>query len=369
MSRRRTVGILGLALVTVGAGTSAAWSAGLLPVGVIAAGNEPAASPSASARSGQTAEIERRTLQVTSDLDGTLGYEGDTTIDALLPGTLTWLPSEGTVITRGKRLYEVDGKTDAVLMIGVRPAWRTLGPGVSDGADVRQLEQNLRKLGYGRKLEVDSHWTDRTTAAVKRWQRHVGLEADGVIDLGEVVFEPTTFRVTEQAAALGSRVGGGAPVLKGTTTKQVVTVSLEADHQDLIRKGDAVTVELPDGSTAPGHVSDVGRVAHAGERGNIPGETSPATIDVTVTLDDPSAAGSLDQAPVTVKVVTSAHENVLAVPVSALVALLEGGYAVELVEGNGSHRYVPVELGMFADGWVEVTGDGLQAGQKVVVAS
>ena len=67
-------------------------------------------------------------------------------------------------------------------------------------------------------------------------------------------------------------------------------------------------------------------------------------------------------------VVTDRREDVLAVPVNALVALLEGGYAVEVVEDDGSRRYVRVETGLFEDGLVEVSGDGLEAGDTVVSA-
>ena len=68
----------------------------------------------------------------------------------------------------------------------------------------------------------------------------------------------------------------------------------------------------------------------------------------------------------TVSVVTSAATGVLAVPVDALLALAEGGYAVER-GGRRRHReLVAVEIGAFADGWVEVTGD-LAEGDDVVV--
>ena len=62
------------------------------------------------------------------------------------------------------------------------------------------------------------------------------------------------------------------------------------------------------------------------------------------------------------------HDDVLAVPVSALVALLESGYAVEVVDDDGARRYVAVETDLFDDGWVEIRGDGLAAGMAVVVA-
>jgi peptidoglycan hydrolase-like protein with peptidoglycan-binding domain len=362
----RVAGLVGV-LVVVIAVIMAATNGRLLPAGQAVGSN--GAQPSAAAGV-KTAQVERRTLQVTADLEGTLGYDGEQKVGADLAGTLTWLPAEGSVIGRGGRLYEVDGSHRAVLLFGSKPAWRTLGPGVSNGSDVLALEQNLKAMGYARNgMTVDRHWSSATTAAVKRFQRAHGLTADGVLDLGEVVFLPQSLRVTDLPAALGTRVGGGAPVLGGTTLRRVVAISLEADRQDLLAADAEVTVELPDGSTTPARVSDVGRVAHAGEDTGIPGQTSPATIDVTVSLDDPKAAGSLDQAPVTVHVVTAAHENVLAVPVKALVALLEGGYAVEVQAADSSRRYVGVEIGLFQDGWVEVSGAGLQVGDHVVVAS
>ena len=61
-----------------------------------------------------------------------------------------------------------------------------------------------------------------------------------------------------------------------------------------------------------------------------------------------------------------AAEGVLAVPVEAVLALAEGGYAVEVDDGT-ARRLVGVELGVFADGMVEVTGE-LSPGDQVVVA-
>ena len=365
---KRLIRLAGVLVVLVVLVTVALAATGRLPVSQAAGAG--GTQPSASAAAVQTAQVERRTLQTTEDLDGTLGYAGEEKVGADLPGTLTWLPAEGTVIGRGGKLYEVDGSRRAILLLGARPAWRTLGPGVSNGADVLQLEQNLKAMGYARKgMTVDRHWTAATTAGVKRFQRAHGLKVDGILDLGEVVFLPQSLRVTDLAAALGARVGGGAPVLGGSTLRRVVAISLDADRQDLLAADAEVSVELPDGTTTPGRVSEVGRVAHAGEDTGVPGQTSPATIDVTVSLDDPKAAGALDQAPVTVHVVTAAHQNVMAVPVKALVALLEGGYAVEVQAADGSRHYVGVDLGLFQDGWVEVSGSDLDVGDHVVVAS
>jgi multidrug efflux pump subunit AcrA (membrane-fusion protein) len=60
--------------------------------------------------------------------------------------------------------------------------------------------------------------------------------------------------------------------------------------------------------------------------------------------------------------------GVLAVPVTALVALAEGGYAVEVSDpATNATQLVKVTTGLFAGGQVEVTGAGLHEGQRVVV--
>ena len=60
--------------------------------------------------------------------------------------------------------------------------------------------------------------------------------------------------------------------------------------------------------------------------------------------------------------------DVLAVPVSALLALAGGGYGVEVVAPSGAHHLVGVTTGLFAGGQVQVSGAGITAGTKVVVA-
>ncbi len=282
-------------------------------------------------------------------------------------GVATQLAAVGSTVQPGGVLYTLDGTIPVVLMAGDTPAWRTLQAGVSDGPDVKQLEEDLQTLGFASaSLQVDDHWDAETTAAVKRWQDALGVAATGVVQYGEVVFEPGALRVTAHTAALGATVQAGAAVLQATTTRRVVTVALDPALQTNVKQGDAVSVVLPDSSTTPGHVSNVGTVATASSGSGNPGSSSPPTINVEITLDDPAAAGDLDQAPVTVNITTATATNVLAVPVSALVALLEGGYAVQ-VDDNGQLHYVGVQLGLFASGWVQVTGSGLAEGQKVVV--
>ncbi len=284
-------------------------------------------------------------------------------------GTLTQLAAVGSVVRPGGVLYTLDGLHPVVLLDGQVPAWRDLEPGITDGPDVLELETNLEALGFAPSaMKVDAHWDDATTAAVKKWQASLHVPQTGAIPLGQVVFEPGELRITSRAAALGATLQQGTAVLTATSTQHVVSIALDPAPQTDVRAGDAVTVELPDGSTATGKVSEVGTVATAPSSQNqAPNESQAPTIDVTVTLDDPTAAGTLDQAPVTVDITTATASNVLAVPIPALVQLLEGGYAVQVDEAGTLH-YVPVTTGLFASGWVEVSGPGLREGQTIVVA-
>jgi HlyD family secretion protein len=200
---------------------------------------------------------------------------------------------------------------------------------------------------------------------VRDWQADRGLEETGAVDAGQVVFLPGQVRVGEHKASVGSGVQPGAPVLEVSSTTRVATVELPADDARIASVGDQVEVELPGGRTVKGRISEVGKVAKT-PAGTAEGEQADPTITVTIRVGGGRVTGDLDQAPVKVAFVKERKEDVLAVPVTALLALAEGGYAVELAEGGGT-RLVGVETGLFAGGKVEVRGSGLRQGQRVVV--
>ena len=350
-SRRRWLaGGAALAAVAAGAGV------------YVAAGSSPEGPPPAiSGAATTTAAVEQRDLVDRESVNGTLGYADRGTLAAGAGGTLTRLRPSGSTVRRGSWLYEVDGKRTGWLVYGRRPAWRDFTPYMDDGADVRQLEANLRALGY-EPGDVDGEWTWETTAAVKRFQKARDLEQDGSLTKGELTFRRGAVRLGEAKVQVGRPVQAGAELMEVTSTRREVKVDLEASRQDLARKGATVAVTLPDGRTARGRVSSVGSVAKEGEDGGDP------TVEVRVVLRGKAARrGGLDQAPVDVGFEHERAKNALTVPVTALVAQRGGGYAVE-VEENGRRRLVPVEPGLTADGMVAVEGD-LRAGQRVVVPS
>jgi multidrug efflux pump subunit AcrA (membrane-fusion protein) len=313
-----------------------------------------------------TATVERRDLVDRESIDGTLGYADTSVLAAGATGTITRLPEAGDVVHRGDSLYDVDGAHAAWLLYGRLPAWRDFTPGMTDGADVRQLERNLRALGYDPDgdMTVDKEWTSATTAAVERFQDDRGMTEDGTLGRGEVVFRRGPTRIGEVHAKLGQQVAPGAQIADLSSTQREISVALDADRQQLAREGEDVTVNLPNGRAARGRISDVGKVASRPTS-----DDQSSTITVTISLRGRAAHGTgLDQAPVDVGFARERRKNVLAVPVTALLARGGGGYAVEVIDASGRHRIVPVETGVYADDAVEVSGDGLREGMKVVSA-
>jgi multidrug efflux pump subunit AcrA (membrane-fusion protein) len=284
-------------------------------------------------------------------------------------GIVTMVPEVGSVVEPGEVLYALDGTHAVVLLAGDIPAWRTLGPDAADGPDIGQLERTLEALGHGfENVRADSHWDDDTTDAVLALQAAIGTAKDGILDLGEVAFAPAAIRVTGVLADLGSTVRRGARVMTASSTEREVAVELEADRQSIVAIGAGVTVGLPDGTETAGTITDIATVATVATGANGAADAAP-TVTVTIHLDDPRASATLDGAPVTVGVVRERRADVLAVPVSALLALAEGGYAVEVVDDRGGMRLVGVETGLFEDGFVEVRSTELEETMRVVVPS
>jgi hypothetical protein len=357
---RRRWAIVAIVLVLIVAGTVAVVS------GVFAGGaGRSGSSSSGSATS--LATVARRSLSTQTQFNGTLGYAGSYTVLGQAGGTVTWLPKVGQVVRQGRVLYRVD-EAPVVLLYGRTPAYRALAEGAT-GADVAQLNHDLVALRYVDSADVDSAWDDfnwATKAGVEKLQKHLRVDQTGTLDLVDVVFLPTAARVTTLQATLGGPATGA--VLGASSTARTVSVALDPGLQSEVKAGDRVTITLPDGRTTPGRVTSVGEVATAPSN-NAAGSDSGPTVPVQIRPTDPRATGTLDQALVEVAIIDQTVHDVLAVPVDALLARSGGGYAVEVVAGDGTHHLVRVRLGLFDDvaGMVQASGLGLRAGQRVVV--
>jgi hypothetical protein len=325
--------------------------------GVVAACGSGEATRSAGAPAPTTVPVERGRLAATVSGHGTLIYrarpDGSPYVAINRAGGIyTALPAPGDRLECGDVLYRVDD--DPVrLLCGRVPAYRDLEPG-DRGTDVRQLNRNLRALGYA--VERGRAFTARTERALE------ALHGDGRLELADAVFLPRGARIAEVSAELGGTARPGAPVAQATSDTLEVRVDLAAWQRGEVRPGDPARVTLPGNRSARGTVDRLGRVARSA------GPEDAATIPAAITLDEPDDARGLDRAPVQVDIATKGVERALSVPVTAVVGKAGGGFAVEVVRDGGRRELVAVELGLFdtAAGRVEVEG-GLDAGDRVVV--
>ncbi|MBP2325626.1 peptidoglycan hydrolase-like protein with peptidoglycan-binding domain [Kibdelosporangium banguiense] len=306
-----------------------------------------------------TTEITKQTLTDRENHGGTLGHGDTTTISSRGDGTVTGLPAEGATVIRGAALFRLDNKP-VTLLYGSLPAYRTLSAGVK-GTDVTQFEQNLWALGY-RGFTADETYNASTASAVSKWQKDLGLIQTGSVDPSQIVYATGEVRVDSLSLQVGAVVGPGAAVEKVTGTAPLVTAELEMASARLAKQGAPVQITPADGKPVPGQIIKVVTVVSPGENGD------GYTTKIHVTIGFTSAVQSPGPAAVTVAFTAGERPDVLAVPVAALLALAEGGYGVQVVEGDAT-RIVAVETGLFADGKVEVTGNGVQAGMRVAVPS
>lgn len=385
---------------------------------------KPDTTATASARVG-TATVTRTDLSDSQTLTGTLGYSKAAPVKGAKAGLVTWLPAPGTRISRGRTLYKVDN-IPVPVFYGGTPLYRALNARGTTGPDVRVVADNLKRLGYdigpqpaagtwvaqhpapaaesgtedaaGTTDKADAGASGRTgtgtaapaasatpastpttasvevkegdgvltadlIAAIRRWQTHVGMPATGVLGIGDVVVQSGEVRVGAVQAQSGDDATGTLLTVSSTVKK--VSVPVDATEVGTMARGNRVTVTLPDDSTVTGTVEAVGATATDDSGDDTGGASGPARLTVTVRVPDTGAVARLTSAPVQVAFTSQVHKGVLAVPVGALLALSEGGYAVQRPGG----RLIAVRTGMFAKGLVEVTGSGLTAGTKVVTTS
>ncbi|WP_431967223.1 hypothetical protein [Actinacidiphila sp. bgisy160] len=358
--RRRLTVALAVLLTAGGAGgATAAWSARQ---------GGPQTAPEHPIRL-DTVKVIRTDLSTDRTLPGTLGYGPPRTLKGTGSGVLTKLPAPGAKAVRGKPLYWVNDQPVTVFL-GDTPFFRALDKPGLRGRDVTVLADNLRALGYGTGHTAGrapapgvTEFTPELSAALKRWQRDTGQEATGTLTPGRALVLPGPARVNTVTAVPGDPVEG--EVLTYTTTAKSVAVSVDATEVGALRKGQSVVITLPDSREIPGTVTTVARAVQGGSADDQTAQAGPPTVAVTITPRHAADVKGLDSASVQVRFTATDRRGVLAVPVTALLALSEGGYALQRPDAS----LIPVDTGVFADGMVEVSGAGLSEGMTVVTAS
>lgn len=309
------------------------------------------------------ATVIRTDLVERETFEGTLRFRDAVLVTAQLAGTVTGAVLEESTVGRGDLLIEVDGQP-VVAFIGQRPMWRPLADGIEDGEDIRQLETNLQELGYapsdGETFTPDDVFDETTGDMVSDWRADLGLSDDSFVELGRIVYIDQPARVGEVLVDVGSIVGPGMPIVGLTGTGREVGLLLPVDRQDLVSVGDQVEVTLPTDEIVLGIVESIGRSVVS-----IGGPGGERVIEIIIDISEGDFDVQFDESPVDVELETDRASGVLAVPVNAILALSDGGYALQ--KGSADQAdLVAVEIGTFVGGLVEVTGD-ISEGDTVLV--
>ena len=193
---------------------------------------------------------------------------------------------------------------------------------------------------------------------VRQWQRDAGLPVTGIVGPDQIVVAAGPVHIAAHSAGVGEILSANASergaLLDYSSTQKLVTVPLSVGDYALAAVGRPVTLTLPDDSEVEGAISELGSVVTDG------------AIAVTITVADQVALGGLEVASVDVEFVSEGRDDVLSVPITALLARPEGGFAVELV-AEGTSTLVPVDTGLFAAGRVEISAETIAEGMLVGV--
>lgn len=353
--RTRTIVLAAFVLVVVAAGA-----------GAYALRRHPE-SASAASDARATVEVRQGTLRKTETLTGRLEYGGSRTVTGTGDGLITWLPSVGTTVSRGGQLFRVDD-APVTLFYGDMPFYRTLeapAPGKGGGKgkkqppdppqtghDVDLVAQNLAALGFWHGGVTDQSYSGYLVSAVKAWQTSLGEEPTGVITLGAVVTAPASVRVLSVLADEGTPAA--QDVLTVTGTRRSSTLRAPQSLARSLAPGVRVRIRMGDGTAIAGRIVRIGTATST--------SNGAPTLPVDVRAARPRKLRTAPFGTVSAKVVTAKRKDVLHVGINALLALSGGGYALE----RPDRSLVPVEIGMIANGQVEVSG--IEAGARVVVA-
>lgn len=308
----------------------------------------------------RVATLKSANLEITTSFSATIGYL-PTPVQAVAntSGIVTWLPAAGTVISQGQPLFQVDGQP-VILLYGSVPEWRSLAVGAAAGPDITELEQNLNQLGYAGPYQLPQNgiYSNAVDDAVQRLLTAKGIPASTGLALGTVLYAPGPVLVSALPLALGASVNPGTAAITITSTQRAVTGTFTPAGGPPVEVGQTATL-TPDG----GGVSLAGMVTGATTK------FSNGSNQTTVTI---ALAGSpslsLGDIPAQAAVVTETVPHVLAVPVQALIALIDGGYALEVPAGKGGQTLVRVRVGVSGAGnLVQVSGRKILPGLRYLV--
>ena len=261
----------------------------------------------------------------------------------------------GDEVKQGTVLYRVNERP-VVIAQGTVPAYRNLGEGAV-GADVSQLQTMLAAAGvFGGSAE--GTYGSGTTAAVRAWQKALGVEQTGVVGRGDVIFVPTLpTRITldRDIITRGASLSGGEEAVQGLSAAPTFVIPVTTEQATRIPAGTVVKVMSPEGDTwvavAADHVTDT--------------DTQDVRVNLAGVDDQTICADACAQVPVVgqsllpSEIVIVPSVSGLVVPSAALIT--DAGGQIAVIDETGTR--IPVTVVESASGMSVV--EGVDEGVKV----
>ncbi len=187
--------------------------------------------------SGQTviySAVQRRTLQGTTVLSGTLGHKTITTISALNSSFVSSVQATASSIgNQGDTLFSLNGR-NAIAEDGSLPFFRSLSPG-DVGNDVLELKQILAASGDN-PGPMTNIFTQQTQSALAQWQAQHGYPSGAPASKESVTVglqQGTGYNVGAQASA-GLIIGPPAPTAQLSSyrvTRHLAHIAKESSYR------------------------------------------------------------------------------------------------------------------------------------------
>lgn len=295
------------------------------------------------------------TVEQSLDLNATARWEAVGTVRNQAAGIVTSVDIAGAVLAQpGQRLYTVALRPVSIAQ-GAIPAFRDLGSGAR-GPDVVQLQDFLTATGFfaGRATGVVDQ---RTSAAVRRWQRSIGSESDGTVRQADLVYVPelpTRISLVPDVT-VGATLNGGEPAVATLPDAPRFLIPLQPEQAATLRADMPVTVR----SNAAEWTGRTGPVVETADDG--------VAISVVGVGDAPVCGNACDLIPVQGTSTFPASIAVVeggtgtTVPTAAVATGADGSPYVVVAEGTKA----PVSVVASAQGVSLV--DGIENGTQVRV--
>lgn len=324
-----------------------------------ASGSYVAGRPAATAPSPTPQTVVVRTATLSRTLPSLATAEWPTLRRLYAPtsGIITEAAASPGVLHAGDVLIRVDERP-IVVVPGEIAAYRPLELGAR-GRDVASLQRYLRGAGFVVDDDLE-RFTSVTAAAVREWQRSLGLPPTGSVALGDVLFVPPSVLGAPTRwvgeVAVGAPVAAGAPIIELLADQPVLTIDF----------GSTAPAEFVPGLRGEAAFANGGRrgvvlAAIETTGGRVTGRVGPADgllcrVDDCLDLVPVEGATGV---PVDWIIVPPTSGPV--VPVAALQSDAGGGAFVLLPDG--SRR--PVTVRVVSGGQAVI--DGVEAGETILL--